>query len=367
MYFSETWSPIETWHFNASARYNTTQTKNKVAARSRFNVFGIGDLLGLPDYYNICPNGDCSKVDLNFRRINLNSVLDAAETEKFSYHSLNPQIGATWQATPNLNIFANLAQGTRTPSVIELGCALDKTLVFTGFSDPDGDGIVDTPNYQAKSIYEKRQCTLPTTLSGDPYLPQIKATTYDIGARGTYTSLLGVENIQWNLGAYQTDLKNDIYFIGLNNGQGFFDTVGKTRRRGLEAGLSGKMDKWNIGFNYGLTDATFQDRFSMISSDNSSARLDGVFGVGVIDVKPGNRMPGVPLHNLNATISYEATDKWTLGLTAVAHSGSYVRGNENNAHKKGVITRTINAFRLVDDGLGKFSARRLFAYYATHQ
>src|SRR5690606_5360499 len=44
-----------------------------------------------------------------------------------------------------------------------------------------------------------------------------------------------------------------------------------------------------------------------------------------------------PLHNLNASVSYEVTDKWTIGLSAVMHSESYLRGNENNEHKKGVI------------------------------
>ena len=56
-------------------------------------------------------------------------------------------------------------------------------------------------------------------------------------------------------------------------------------------------------------------------------------------------MPGVPLHNLNANVSYEVTPKWQMGLTAVAHSESFVRGNENNEHKKGVIRRTITTYR----------------------
>ncbi len=48
-------------------------------------------------------------------------------------------------------------------------------------------------------------------------------------------------------------------------------------------------------------------------------------------------MPGVPLHNLNATVSYNVTPKWQVGITAIAHSESYVRGNENNKHRPGEI------------------------------
>ena len=49
----------------------------------------------------------------------------------------------------------------------------------------------------------------------------------------------------------------------------------------------------------------------------------------------GLRMPGVPLHNLNATLSYMVTPKWQIGLTAIAHSFAFVRGNENNKHRAG--------------------------------
>ncbi|MGZ8251612.1 MAG: TonB-dependent receptor domain-containing protein, partial [Methylophilaceae bacterium] len=168
-------------------------------------------------------------------------------------------------------------------------------------------------------------------LSGDPYLPQIRATTFDVGMRGTVG-----ESMKWNLGAYQTDLKDDIYFVTVPGGAGFFDTVGNTRRRGIEAGFSGRIDKARFSLNYGLTDATFQDNFLMVSNDNSSAFVLNGFG-SVIQVKAGNRMPGVPLHNINASLSYDFTEKWNVGLSAVMHSESFVRGNENNEHEQGVV------------------------------
>lgn len=333
VYLSETWTPVDNWHFNVSARYNETQTKNKIAARRGLFAYEIGDVIGFPNEFTVCPNGDCSNVPLNFRIPNLYNQLDSAETEKFSYYSLNPSIGATWQAKENLNLYANVAQGTRTPSVIELGCALDHSPTGVFYTDGRG-GTYEIP----KSIQENRQCTLPTTLSGDPYLPQIKATTYDIGMRGT----IG-ESMRWNLGAFQTDLKDDIYFVAVGNGQGFFDTVGKTRRRGIEAGLSGKEGRFGFGLNYSLTDATFEEEFVMISNDNSSSFYVPAIGRGVIRVKPGSRMPGTALHNLNANLTYDVTDKWVVGLTAIMHSDSYARGNENNEHKQGVImTRTVS-------------------------
>jgi Fe(3+) dicitrate transport protein len=324
IYFSETWTPTEAWNFSASGRYNATQTKNKIAARKGLFAYGVGDVIAFPNEYVVCPNNDCANVPLNFKLPRLFNALGASETEKFSYYSFNPSVGATWQAKENLNIYANVAQGTRTPSVVELGCAFDKTPTADA-----GGSIVP------KSLAENRQCTLPTTLSGDPYLPQIKATTYDIGMRGTLQNIFGTDSLQWNLGAYQTDLKDDIYFVTVGNGAGFFDTVGKTRRRGIEAGLSGRKDKLGFSLNYALTDATFEDNFLMISEDNSSSFFRSGYG-NIIQVKPGSRMPGVALHNLNASISYEVTPKWQIGLSAVVHSESFLRGNENNEHKVGV-------------------------------
>ena len=337
IYFSETWSPVETWNFSASGRYNETQTKNKIAARRGNNNFSIGNLISVPDDFNVC-EGDCTvnRPPTNFKPYLGFETLDKAETEKFSFYSFNPSLGATWQAKENLNLFANWAQGTRTPSVIELGCAFDSTPIYIGPADRTPEDLNNPSNYEPKSINENRQCTLPTTLSGDPFLPQIKATTYDIGMRGNLNNFLGATNLQWNFGAYQTDLKDDIYFVAVGNGAGFFDSIGKTRRRGLEAGLSGRKDKWGFSVNYALTDATFEDNFRLISDDNSSAtdKNDG-FG-NAIDVKPGNRIPGVALHNLNANVSYQVTSKWQVGLSAVMHSESFVRGNENNGHRKGV-------------------------------
>lgn len=55
---------------------------------------------------------------------------------------------------------------------------------------------------------------------------------------------------------------------------------------------------------------------------------------GVIKVGWGSRMPGLSLHNLNASGSYEMILKWRVGLSAVMHSERYLRGNENNALKK---------------------------------
>jgi len=344
IYASETWSPIETLHITSAVRYNATKANIELASRRLGDQFDdISNFYATPDSYNLAING--VRPATGYKIPELDGVLAPAEKESHSYYSLNPSLGVSWQARENLNLFGNLAQGTRTPSVIELGCAFDHTLVN-----------VNGKPYE-KSIAENRNCALPNTLSGDPHLPQIKATTYDIGMRGSFANILGAENIEWNLGAYRTDLKDDIYLITFPGNKSFFDTIGNTRRQGIEAGIGASFGKANLRLNYALTDATFQSTFDMAADDNSSAvRSNGSYcnsagtcvfndpddDVGRIRVKPGNRMPGVPLHNLNATLSYDLTSKWRVGLTAIAHSGSFLRGNENNEHEQGKAIEVFN-------------------------
>lgn len=343
LYISETWSPIDTLHITGALRYNQTHGKTTIESRTYGSyVFNLAQLEAFPDYFDICVPGDVCPT--GYVVPDASNLLNPGETEKFRYFSLNPSVGAAWQATPNLNLYGNVAQGTRVPSVVELGCAFDRTPIEKG---TPGNSIL-----VPRSLAENRSCSLPTTLSGDPPLKQIQATSWDLGMRGRFN-----ETVEWNLGFYRTDLKDDIYMIGYPGNRNFFDTIGETRRQGLEAGITANFDKWRLRLNYALTDATFQDSFWMPANDNSSS-VEEFFGnrdySRRIKVKPGDRMPGVPLHNLNATLGYQITPAWQIGLTAVAHSFAYVRGNENNKHQEGAtIVDTI-----VTDGSTLIAAPR---------
>ncbi len=362
LYASETWSPIETLHLSGALRYNETHTRIKLASRRLGDQFDdISNFYATPDKYVVAEDGVTPIT--GYKIPNLSNVLSPAETERHRYYSLNPSLGASWQAQENLNIFGNVAQGTRTPSVIELGCAFDHTLVDYGTGGAS--------RLLEKSIAENRSCSLPTTLAGDPHLPQIRATTYDFGLRGSWGRFLGAENIEWNFGVYRTDLKDDIYLITYPGNRNFFDTIGKTRRQGIEAGINADFGRTKLRLNYALTDATFQSTFDMAADDNSSAvrALNGEYcnvagvcvyndpedDVGRIRVKPGDRMPGIPLHNLNATLSFDMTPQWQVGLNAVVHSGSFLRGNENNEHRQGqAVTVNVPTYDANGDPTGAY-------------
>ena len=385
VYFSETWSPVSTLNFTAAARYNATTIKNLLATNNINGIRGANAFINLIDFGQLCADSDGDgTVEASECQAGLDGyvipfspemaaglgALGKGEKEQFHYYSFNPSLGATWQANEATNIYGNWSRGARTPSVIELGCAFDDTPVPYLYG-PDGKTVIET---RPRTLSERRFCSLPSTLSGDPYLKQVRSETYETGIRGKLS-----QDIEWNVSVYRTDLKDDIYFVSFRPERSFFQNISNTRRQGLEMGVKGKLGKASFGLNYALTDATFQSAFRMGSPNNSEAGTQetvGQCGAGntsaacltlndyqQIKVKPGNRIPGVPLHNLNANFSYEVTPDWTVGLSAILHSSAFVRGNENNAHHKGAAkpvggtcSRIVNLGDLDGDGNDDFSS-----------
>jgi outer membrane receptor protein involved in Fe transport len=352
LYFSETWTPIKTLNITAAARFNHTRVNNQLAV-SRLGNFGdVNRILNLLNALTLCTDNnndgivDASECptgldgyivpyDPSFGYIdrfgNSQLGMDPGLKEKFKYRSFNPSLGVTWQARDDLNLYGNLSRGARTPTTIELGCAFDDSPVFD-----KNDPVTGAPIFVPRTFRERRNCNLPGAMSGDPYLKQVRSTSMELGARGQWT-----DNIEWNASVYRTDLTDDIYFVSVNATQSYFQNIGNTRRQGLEMGFKGKWGKTSFGINYGLTDATFQSAFTLASPYNSSAgnvsdlnsNQEGTYEQ--IKVKPGNRMPGVPLHNLNFNLGYEITNKWNVRLNMILHSEAFLRGNENNEHQAG--------------------------------
>ncbi len=363
-YFSETFSPWENLHLSVSGRYNHTQVKNNLKARTRAGFENLHNILDLNRYrptvivcqgktpascpamanYNLAANWYKDVLQSQDPYYGLGSYSETPTSEQFNYKAFNPSVGISYLPfkelkipVKDLNVFFNWSQGTRAPSSVELGCAFDNTLVDQNPGDPNSPKI-------AKSFASiGGACTLPTSLSGDPYLSQIFANSYEVGMREKIFS-----DWEWNASLYRTDLQNDIYLIGITATRSFFDTIGATRRQGIEFGFSGKAGMADFRVNYGYTEATFQSRLFMLSPHNSSAEVGSplepeydasgrplVAIKDMIQVDPGDRMPGIPLHNINASVNLHLTTKWDFGITMTAHSSSFLRGNENNGHTQG--------------------------------
>jgi len=241
-------------------------------------------------------------VDVGRATLGLDTNLDGTGR----YRKFNPALGATWQASPALTAYAGFSQGNRAPSPIELGC-----------SDPEN------------------ACVLPNALQSDPPLKQVVSRTLEAGLRGRFGGSGGPGGeLRWNASAYRTNNDDDLLFISNGLAAGYFTNFGRTRRQGVELGLSQRQASFDWAVSYSYLRATFESRACLVAEANSSAETSPACpGEGEIEVRPGNRMPGLPAQSLKLSLDLRPTEAWTIGAQVQAYSGQYARGNENNAHR----------------------------------
>ncbi len=215
------------------------------------------------------------------------------------FTKLNPSLGVVWQAAPGLALFGNLAQSSRAPSAIELGCA-----------DPDSP------------------CRLPNAMAGDPPLDQVVTRTLEVGVRG-----LASDALRWSATAFRGDSRDDILFVADDQaGFGYFRNFGQTRRQGIELNADSTVSSWTFGLHYTYLDATYRSNETVNGGGNSSNQTGPGFE-GEIDIEPGNRIPLVPRHIAKASAQWDLTSRLALQADASFTGGSTVRGNENGGHE----------------------------------
>ncbi len=223
------------------------------------------------------------------------------------FSRFNPALGLSFMPAAGVNAWAGIGRGSRDPSSIELGCA-----------DPNNP------------------CKLPNAFAGDPPLKQVVTTTMEAGIRSAAGGLLA-----WSLGVFRADNRDDLLFVADDAaGFGYFKNFGKTRRQGIELGLSGQPAKGlkglTAGINLTLLDATYRTAEIVNGASNSSndAAQAGLPGVdGNILIRPGDRIPLLPRRMLKLYADLDLGDAWSLGIDALAMGGSIARGNENGQHR----------------------------------
>ena len=204
--------------------------------------------------------------------------------EKFTYRKLNPSLGLTHQLSGNLTVFGNWAQSNRAPTVIELGCA-DKA----------------------------HPCMLPTGLQADPYLKQVVAQTIEGGLRWKNS-----QDYNLAVSVYQTDNKDDILFIASGTpGLGYFNNFDKTRHQGVDISASKTWGTVRMNTSYSYLKATYE----------AEAELQA--GEREMDITPGMRLPGLPLHTLKLNLEWQATPQLSLGAGVHYNSSLPTQGNED--------------------------------------
>ena len=248
------------------------------------------DTLSLNPYWHVTASAryNTTRVD-NTDKIIPSGIDSLSGTHTFN--RLNPALGVNFTPVKELTVYAAYNEGSRAPTAIELGCA-----------NP------------------LNPCKLPNAMAGDPPLNQVVTKTYEGGFRGQLTPA-----VRWSLSAYRSQNHDDIQFIASNStGSGYFNNVGKTRRQGLDAGLSGVIDAFSWSLGYSFIKATYESEFDIANEVNTSNVGD------VISVKRGDYIPGIPKHQFKLRLGYNPVPAWNIGTNIIAFSDQYAHGNENN-------------------------------------
>ncbi|WP_047128078.1 TonB-dependent receptor [Xanthomonas arboricola] len=225
---------------------------------------------------------------VRWNRVVVDNILSTADDgdrprERFVYAKANPSLGLTRRLDSGLTLYGSVAQNSRAPTAIELGCA-----------DPT------------------QPCRLPTGLQADPRLEQIVSRTYELGARWAPSA-----DSNASLSVYRADNRDDILFLRAPDTQlGYFDNVGRTRYQGADLALRLRSGDWQWSAGYSFLDATYRSDGELLSGER------------VIALRPGLRIAALPRHNLKLGVEWQH-DALTLGAGVRAVAGRVASGNED--------------------------------------
>ena len=223
--------------------------------------------------------------------------------ETFSYNSLNPSLGLSHKLDDRADVFGNIGQSNRVPTVIELGCA-DPTV----------------------------GCRLPTGLQADPYLKQVIARTVEFGTRRKLSDDSG-----YTVSFYRSENSNDILFTATDQtGLGYFSNFSKTRRQGVDLSAYTRIDQVDLRISYSYLQATYQ----------AAGELFG--GEREITIKRGDRIAGLPEHTIKINADWRAAPKWVVGGTVIATSSLVTQGNEDGQTESGPANAKVDGYFLLN-------------------
>lgn len=196
------------------------------------------------------------------------------------YSRLTPRAGLTYTPWSALTLYANYGEGYRVPTTDEL-------FAFAGFgSNPD--------------------------------LKPVKSRGYEVGLRAR-----PVGWVEFRGALFLTDVQDEIVFDPLVAPFGQNRNAPESRRQGFE--LEAKLRphaSLDLALNYSLTDAKFR--------------------TGVAPVEKGDRVPLVPLHRLNGTLTYRPVQGLELAVDGQYVSRQVLLNDEANQW----ATRVQDAFVL---------------------
>ncbi len=251
------------------------------------------------------------------------------------YGHVNPLAGATYIFDDTISLFGGYSEANRAPTPLELDCA-SQTL----------------------------PCLLENSLVSDPALAQVVSHTWQAGARGAITGLLGDDHLTWSATFFRTDSDNDIVALASTiAGRGYFTNVPLTRRQGVDLATNYQGQGWSAYASYSYLDATYQFTGTLASPNNPNSDVNGN-----VQVKPGRHIPMSPANTLKAGADVTIMDGLSLGGELAFTGSQYFDGDPSNLNSKlpGFVIVNLRAayditpswqiFGLVDNVLDNHSA-----------
>ena len=217
-------------------------------------------------------------------------------TGNHSYNHFNPAAGVSYQFSPWLTAYAGYAVANRAPTPAELSCA----------------GPTNS-------------CSLANFFVGDPNLQQVVSHTVEAGVRGSFAPFDGAK-LSYNLGAvpqhprqrHRIHQQRDPGARLLRQHRRDAPSGGR-RRRAVEDRPLARLYRLHL--------------YRRHISERIRRRVGQQSGSGCrwqYHNPPGNRLPGIPANQLKFGVYYNATDKWTVGASAILASSAYLFGDEAN-------------------------------------
>ncbi len=233
----------------------------------------------------------------NETSIDIDDRLGTSLDGSHDFERLNPSLGVVFETGEETQVFFRWGEASRAPTVAELSCA-----------DPEAP------------------CRVPNAFVADPPLLQVVARSLELGGRGAWG--VGDAEIHWGAAAYRTRNQDDILFIASTRllGSGFFQNAGETLRTGLDLDLAGRTRRTSWSLSYGYLEATFETPLALPGDEevNPAAVDDSVL------VQPGDRLPGIPEHSLDARFTFQPTQRLRLAALGAASSSRVFVGDEGN-------------------------------------
>jgi len=304
------------WATDNNAGKTGTLTRNEDRLAQNQDFYAQANMF-LNEKWSILGGARSTKVKLSSAGLGGYAGAPTGSLGEVTFNAVNPVLGVTYHATERMNIYANYGRGLETPTLAEMS-----------YSDNGGTSLINTFN---------------TNLSAS------RSNHYETGLKWLPNNLSRID-----LAVFYVKTSDEIITQrSVGSTTAFRNSPGGTTRKGMELAYQNQfISSMKFNLTGTLIDAEFNEGF----------------GSGTSEVKPGNKIPGIPNGMAYSSLQWSGTDfqrnkyRQVMGtlatfefITAGANhgrdtnqadrkAGGYSSFNLRLAHRVDVNTMTITGY-----------------------